>query len=370
LAAVLTLGAAACGDLDNVTTVHDLRVLGVKCDPAGFLVDVDMPGTMPGDMPGSTPDSAWQARITALVVDPLAPNQMLEVSAVGCPDYIDAITSATLQGSKLCPPASATSQIPDPLGPALTTTPIVPADMPKQYGSIALNDVEYQPTLPAFGLTADQLHTFFTLGQTNIDAVENSIKNNRALGLAAIVNLDFTINGEHASAIKRVVYWPLLQPGQPVNTNPTLDAIRLYRHRDDATGNPIDEIDQVNEPIPTVSISAGDKLYVDPDYLAHAVDKDYLLNVLNLDPGEFEPKTIARELIRFQFYATAGTFSPAEQMSELDPALSGGTLHTDSEYAPPKLEELPADGKVTIYIVTHDERAGTDWMSRTIHVVP
>ena len=128
LAAVLAVGAAACGELDNVTTVHDLRVLGVKCDPAGFLVDRDNPGNM-------LPDSAWQAQITALVVDPLAPNQMLEVSAAGCPDYIDAITSATLQGSKLCPPPDATSQIPAPIGPALTTTTIVPADMPKAFGS-------------------------------------------------------------------------------------------------------------------------------------------------------------------------------------------------------------------------------------------
>ena len=34
---------------------------------------------------------------------------------------------------------------------------------------------------------------------------------------------------------KRVVYWPDI--GQPVNKNPTLDGINLYRHRDDATGN-------------------------------------------------------------------------------------------------------------------------------------
>ena len=46
------------------------------------------------------------------------------------------------------------------------------------------------------------------------------------------------------------------------------------------------------------------------------------------------------------------------------------TLHTDSEYNLPKASELPADGKVTIWIVTHDERAGSDWRSTTITVVP
>ena len=36
----------------------------------------------------------------------------------------------------------------------------------------------------------------------------------------------------------------------------------------------------------------------------------------------------------------------------------------------PKADQIPADGKVTIWIVAHDERAGTDWVSRTIRVVP
>ena len=41
---LLALGAGACGELPNESTVQDLRVLGVKCDPAGFLVNLDDPG--------------------------------------------------------------------------------------------------------------------------------------------------------------------------------------------------------------------------------------------------------------------------------------------------------------------------------------
>jgi len=37
---LLALGLAACGELPNPTTVKDLRVIGVKCEPAGFLVDL------------------------------------------------------------------------------------------------------------------------------------------------------------------------------------------------------------------------------------------------------------------------------------------------------------------------------------------
>jgi hypothetical protein len=76
---------------------------------------------------------------------------------------------------------------------------------------------------------------------------------------------------------KRVVYWPDI--GQPVNKNPTLDGINLYRHRDDATGNPIDLIDAVTDPEPTFSISAGDHLYVDPDYLQSGAVESYILQV-------------------------------------------------------------------------------------------
>jgi hypothetical protein len=45
-------------------------------------------------------------------------------------------------------------------------------------------------------------------------------------------------------------------------------------------------------------------------------------------------------------------------------------LHTDAEYVLPKLTDMPAGGVVVIWLVTHDERAGTDWASRPINVVP
>ena len=104
---VLALAAAACGELPDPSNIVDLRVLAVKCEPAGFLVNLDNPGM--------ATDAELEATLTALVVDPTGGGQ-LHVSAVGCPDYIDTITSATLQGSKLCPPASVVSQLPPAIG--------------------------------------------------------------------------------------------------------------------------------------------------------------------------------------------------------------------------------------------------------------
>jgi hypothetical protein len=350
--AALALGAAACGDLDNVTTVKDLRVLGVRCEPAGFLVDLANPG-------GAT-DAMLSAKLTALVVDPLAPDGMVQVSAVGCPDYIDAISSATLQGSKLCPPPGTPVPIPE-----LASTAIMPADSP--FPPIEMGSFQYEPAL-MFGLTSAQIGAFFMPGTTGIPAVDQSIALNRDYGLAAIVNLNFDLEGEHAEAIKRVVYWPKLEDAQLPNQNPTLRPIRLFRARDMTTGDPdpATEIDLTMEPEPTVSISAMSKLYVQPDFDR---GETYLLRVHNNQTDTVETKTIDHELLRFYFYATAGTFTPAFQFSELNLGQTG-PLHTDAEYKLPKPEDRPADGKVTIWIVASDERAGTSWVSTRITVDP
>jgi len=367
------LAAAACGTLPDVTTVQDLRVLAVKCEPAGFLVDLGDPGGFKMDPMNGADPATLTAQITALVADPLAPGGMLTVSGVGCPDYIDTVTSATGQGTNLCPPASATSQIPGQLGMDLTTQPTSPAG-PVTFPPTAGTDYVFQPTV-AFGLTPTQVGDFFSPTPTGIAQLDQSIAYNRDFGLPAIVNLKFDINGEHAVAIKNVVYWPKLDPSEQPNTNPTLEGLTLYMHRNADTGDPQDPWPDQN---PTLSISAGDKLFVQPDYLpdpstgyAGAVDTNYLLRVKNTQTNEIETQVVPRELVRFQFYATAGTFQQDQTQSELEPFVSPGSrLHTDSQYNLPKVSELPAAGQVRIWVVTHDERAGSDWLSTTITVVP
>jgi hypothetical protein len=368
---LFALGLAACGELPNPTTVKDLRVIGVKCEPAGFLVDLKTPG--------AGKDADWSAKVTALVVDPLGAGQEVQiVAAAGCPDYIDTISSASMQGSKLCPPESATSNIPAPIGPLLTTTTLVTADMPQSFPPTMAYGPQYEPNV-SFGLRTDQLAAFFSPNPTGIAALDQSVAYNRDFGLPGIVNLTFTLGSERAEAIKNVVYWPLLDPSQlpdPTaiqvpNHNPTLGdpanpaapTLHFYKHRDEMTGNPDQEI---TDPIPTISIANMDKLYVDPIY-DHAVE-NYFLRVRNVETGEITTET-ERELVRFYFYATVGTFEEDITYSEPNPVT--GAFHTDSEYTPPKPEEVPPGGMtVTLWIVSHDERAGTDWTSRTINVVP
>jgi hypothetical protein len=362
-AAALAVGAGACGNLDNVTTVHDLRVLAIKAEPAGFLVPLDDPSSL----------TDTTATLTALVVDPQRPSDILTLSGQACPDYIDTITSASGRGSKLCPGKDVTDKFPAPLDTALATT-----DLPA--GTVTSLDtlpIEYDPKV-VFGLSPAQLGLFFSPTPTGIPAVDQSIQYNRDFSLDAIVNLTFVLGVESASAIKRVVYWPLLPPAlvptntacsgvQVPNKNPELQGIGFFRHRND--GIPADEYGNTVPP-PTLSI-ATDQLFVQPAFNEFATES-YLLRVRNAETGLVETQC-RKELLTFQFFATAGTFSPAERTSELPPVLTtpaNGHIPIDSQWKPPKEADLPADGKVTIWVVARDERAGAAWMSRQLLVTP
>jgi hypothetical protein len=238
--------------------------------------------------------------------------------------------------------------------------------------------IQWEPVV-SYGLRSDQVAAFFSPTPTGVPALDYSITLNRAFGLPGIVNLTFGVNGETVTAIKNVVYWPALNyPGEQPNKNPTLGdvndptapKIRFYSHRDETTGNPDQPLpDDVQ---PTFSIARGDKLYVEPNYPDAAESYQILVQKTDVKDFETEMRVVDRELIRFYFYTSRGKFDPELQFSELSPILTGGTLHTDSEWLPPaKHEDLPTGGEiVTIWLVTHDERAGTDWASRTILLLP
>ena len=361
--AALALGVGACGSLDNVTDVHDLRVLAVRSDPAGFLVPLDDPSSL----------TDTQAKVTALVVDPQSPSQILAVTGEACPDYIDTITAASRQTSKLCPGANVTGALPPPLDTALATTDLPAGTAMATTGS----PIEYDPQI-TFGLTPTQLGLFFSPTPTGNATIDQAVQYNRDFSFDAIVDLTFTLGGESAETLKHVVYWPLLPPAlvpdpasnadcpttQTPNTNPTITSIDLFRQR--TNGMPTDPWTGT----PTVSISAGDHLFVRPSYDPASVEH-YLLRVKNAATGLVETQC-RHELLTFQFFATAGTFSPATRTSELPIVLTAdnGYIPLDSQFDPPKPADIPPGGVVTIWIVARDERAGASWTSTTFLLQP
>ncbi len=357
-AGVVVLG---CGELDNVTTVKDLRVLAVQSEPAGFLVP-------PDDVKSLT---TTEATVTALVVDPKGNAATLNFTAVACPDYIDTITSASGKGSKLCPGPEVTNALPMPLDTLLATSTPVPMGMT---APIAGSTIEYNASAK-YDITTDKLQQFFAA--TN-PVFAQSVRYNRDFGMDAIVGFTFSLGAETATAIKRVVYWPLLPASavktpadgkdcpsaQVANQNPKLTSVDLYKHRVD--GAPTD---LYTDAIPTLSRAALDELYVQPVWDPASVEP-YLLRVKDGQTGDTHTEC-RHELLTFQFYATAGTFSPEDRQSELPPIFDpDSVLRSESQYGLPGAADLPADGKVTLWVTVRDERAGTSWKSRTINVVP
>jgi hypothetical protein len=375
LAAALALGAGACGDLDDVTTVKDLRVLAMKSEPAGFLVPLDNPASL-ADM---------TATLTSLVVDPKKPSDILTLTGEACPDYIDTITAASGQTSKLCPSAAVTDKFPSPFDSDLATTELPPGTAVPILNSMIEYDPQIVFSLGNNTLGKDKLTDFFVPSpQTALfPPINNAVLYNRDFGFDVLVNLTFVIGDETAAGLKRIVYWPELPadvlltgidpktgkacpPTQVANTNPDLLGVSLYQHRVD--GIPMDRYpDGV---MPTISI-ANDQLFVEPAFDPAAAES-YFLRVHNADTGMIETQC-RKELLTFQFFASAGSFSPAERRSELSPILTppaNGHIPIDSQYNPPKAADIPADGNVTVWIVTRDERAGVSWSSHDFALQP
>ena len=360
------LGLAACGNLDDVTTVKDLRVLAVQAQPAGFLV--------PLDAPGSAAPQDLQATLTALVVDPLGGAQTMTFTGLGCPDYLSTLQPLDGQTSRVCPDPATTTALPPPLDTTLAATTLATADMPGQ--AAPASAIEYHPQV-SFGLTPAQLALFFSPVMTGDPDVDQAVAYDRDFGMDAIVDLTFQLGAERARVLKRVVYWPLLPAAeipatftapQLPNQNPRLIDLQFFRQRDKTTGDPVDPYP---DGPPTLSLAAKDHLYLQPVPAPDAAER-YLLRVRNTQTNVVETVDVARELLTYQFYATAGTFSPDTRQSELSPVFTSpdGRVHIDSEYLPPKAAELPADGRVTVWVVIRDERAGTSWDSRTLLVTP
>jgi hypothetical protein len=359
VAVAIAAGASqACVNLDDVTTVKDLRVLSVQADKPGFLVNLDQPDQVaPADL---------QATLTALVVDPKAPGGAVFVTATACPDLLDTITGASAQATSLCSPSIPGYTVIAPAD-ASGTPPITTIDQMAN----AAPDIEFHPALTPFGFTPGEVGMLFTPMPSANPAVAQAIQYNRDFGVAANVGLTFALGSEQAVALKRIIYWPDLRamyPDEVPNRNPGIDRIELYRHRDANTGEPID----IWTDTPTVSIGAKDELFVLPVPAADAIET-YPLRSRNTQTNQVETREV-QELLVFDFFATAGTFAPALRRNEVPVfAAPGSRIHLDSRYNLPSaadLAKLGPSGVVDIWIIVHDERGGESWAHTNIMVTP
>src|SRR5207342_586857 len=82
---------SGCSSFQDVTTVIDLRLLGIKADPPEIYVD-----------PMALPTTPFTSTITALVVDPQGNGRAVSYSALACPREIDSVTAATGKNGVVC----------------------------------------------------------------------------------------------------------------------------------------------------------------------------------------------------------------------------------------------------------------------------
>ena len=230
----------------------------------------------------------------------------------------------------------------------------------------------------SYGLRADQVQAFFAPEDPNLPpALNTSLRYNRAFGTPGIVNLTFGVNGETVTAIKNVVYWPQLNyPGAAAEQEP--DARRF--------GGSHGSEDSVLQPTATTSPATPISVYRSrTEHLDHPRRQAVRRAELQGRRRELPDPRLQRRhgFVRYArrrsradsllLLHVAGQVRPRAAVQRAEPDPMGGTLHDRQRMAAAHeaRRTCPTGGEiVTIWLVTHDERAGTDWASRTFLLLP
>jgi hypothetical protein len=337
LAGALSLGAAGCGNFQDVTTVVDLRVLAIRADPPEILIDP----TSLTDL-SRLPES-FSTTVTALIADPAGGDRPITVDALACPRQIDAVTAATGKNGIVCkdpqssdPDRSVSVTPPPPDSPLAVRTPFGDAQL------------EIPSMLPRELLERAYM-------------IDPSAKLGFQLPIA--FQLAVAAGPESEIAIKRVIFTvpPPDHAEQPANANPRITGLTTYAQRDDRAMAKAQGIDpQPFDPDHPPTVPLGGSLWFEPQG-ADTEAESYFARALT---REATPQVVVsefKETLRYAFFTTAGTFSPPST-NTVPPTIRTRPdhIHLESKYQAPTV--MPADPSVVFWIVVRDERGGASWM--------
>jgi hypothetical protein len=358
--ALAALGAA-CTSFEDVSTVIDLRVLGVETEPSEIILSItglpaDPAAPIDPAALGIDPASIPPVRLTPLIVDPpaAAEGRAVTFDLAACPN--DPYGAA--------PPAGGGGGGPDPSGGARSSvgSTTCRAGAPTTW-TLGTGLDPAQP-VPPIQLTPDQLLAAFK-ADVYLDQF-GQVHGGFDLGMPLNLQLTVTDGVDTVVAIKRVLFWATMLPGQVPNVAPVIRRIDRYDARDEKTWDPVGPVTPFEEGEPA-HVALGSELWLRPE-LPDDVVESYVTTVIQRDPPHRAvPTVVPRERIRYAFYATAGHFNPPRTVSELVPGVSG-TVHLESKYVPPAT--LPAEPLVTVWIVVRDDRGGESWVTRQIVLDP
>jgi hypothetical protein len=331
--AALANVCGACANFDDVTTVSDLRILGIMAQPPEIYVDR---ATL------AAQTDPFVSTLTALVVDPQGAGRPVSYSVLACPREIDTVTAATGRNGVVC-----ARNVP---GMTPSSLEVIPPDMPAETSDPGPE----HPISFEFRVPPPLLDLAFTLDPFGAQGFQ----------LPIVVQLELAAGSESIVATKRVVFSQQLddRPPQTPNQNPVPGSIRVYPARD-AQRMPIDAM-VIDDQHP-VGLAPGAQLWFEP---MDTPREGYSTRVLTRDnPPQVVTQDVAQETLRFAFFASAGSFAPPET-STVKSLLRNeqGEPHLESQYTAPGV--VPAGGVVTIWIVTHDERGGASWVTRQLPI--
>ena len=355
-ALLATVAGAACTDFEDPTTVIDLRALAVQVEPSEIVLSVDL--TDPRN-PVVDPASNLPLAVTPLVADPMGGGRELTYTILGCPN--DPFAAA--------PPGAGQGGGAFPSGGARTTVGSALCDeaSPNTWTLMPEMTVPAGGAPPTFIVqpTADQLRAAF-MADIFPDQFGN-LHGGFDLGMPFVLDIKIAANDdEEIRVIKRALYWALpINDDQRPNQTPVMASMKSYPARDEATLLPFPDTEVPVDAGTPFEVRAGTKVWFEP---ARAVaEENYQTTVIDPDTHLAKPYTVEQETLRYRFFATAGTFAPAQTSSELLPGFVEITEpHIESEYSAP----TDFTGPVTLWVVVRDERGGESWLERQLVITP
>lgn len=329
-AAVLAL-AAGCGSFEDPTIVLDLRVLAIQASPPEQVIAFDpmVPPTLDDVVAQLAP-----IRIRALVSEP-GRTGAIPWRLTAC--ALDDDDSRCAAGSTQLPIAEGLLEDPETDG----------------YACEGLASAEG-------GTICAELVPDRRFGEVLLEALRDA----PARGLGGVdVGLVLQAGGPHADptrdvvAAKRIRFSPRIPDDRAANRNPWMLAMMMTRNGDRVElerGHCASALPDLD----VVTLRGGDRatlLPVEPDDIREA----YVVPTLD---GQLQALT---EHVSYQWLAIAGSFSDEETGGPPDPF--GNVKLLGTEWTAPAVNE-PTD--VALWVIQRDGRAGVEWRSLCIRVVP
>jgi hypothetical protein len=151
-----------------------------------------------------------------------------------------------------------------------------------------------------------------------------------------------------------------LEPGPPRRIRAIGDASRsaIAEHRRPARAAPASARREVR---------LGGRLIIAP---VGAEAETYAAMTYDREAGRLVLLPGIKETLRFAFFASRGSFSPAQVNTEPDVLRTNPKVVMESTYEAPKTLPPGADRDVDIWVVVRDERAGQSFAHARVRLVP